>query len=192
MWYIIIVAVFLGIGYLTAKAILLNNVFKRKKPSEHPELLIGYDYRDIAFKNKQGKTLRGWFIKANINPYNKTLMILHEWLGSRLTIIEQIKFFLDNGYHVLTYDQRSHGDSDNQMITYGLEEGEDLSCALAYAKTIDDINMNMLGAVGYNMGGCAMVCAPDNEQGQVFKAMVLEGIDAHAYEAAYKMINKKL
>ncbi len=192
MWYIIIIALFLGISYLTARALLLNDLFKKRKPSEYTDLLAGYDYRDIAFKNKQGKLLRGWFIKANINPNNKTLIVLHERLWSRLTIIEQIKFFLDSGYHVFTYDQRSHGDSECQIITYGLEEGDDLSCAIAYAKTIVDINQDLLWAIGYNMGGCAMVCAPDHEQWQVFKAMVLEGIDAHAYEVANKMLNKKL
>lgn len=192
MWYIIIIALFLGISYLTARALLLNDLFKKKKPSDYTQVLAGYDYRDIAFKNKQGKTLRGRFIKANTNHDNKTLVVLHERLGSRLTIIEQIKFFLDNGYHVFTYDQRSHGDSDSQVITYGLEEWDDLSCAIAYAKTLIDINPELLWAVGYNMGGCAMVCAPDHEQWPVFRAMVLEGIDAHAYEVANKMLNKKL
>jgi hypothetical protein len=42
------------------------------------------------------------------------------------------------------------------------------------------------------MGGCAMICAPDHEQGPVFKAMVLEGIDAHAYDVGNKMLIAKM
>jgi hypothetical protein len=49
---------FLLISYLVAKALLLNNLFERKKPSDKKEVLDGYDYRDVEFKNKQGKILR--------------------------------------------------------------------------------------------------------------------------------------
>jgi len=191
MLFVFLLLLYLAIAILVARALLRNDILPRKKPSQYPEILDWYKHQNFSFCNKNNKILKGRYIKAANNPSNKTLLLLHERLWSRLTIIDQTKFFVDAWYHVLTYDQRSHGDSDNDLITYGAEEGEDLSCALAFFKTLPDINREQFFAIGFNMGWCAMVCCPDYEQGPVFKAMVLEGIDAHAFDVGNRMIIKK-
>ena len=122
MLVILILLVYLAIAIIVARALIFNDILPHKKPSDNKHLLDDYDIQDFSFSNKNNKTLHGWFIRANNNPDNKTLLVLHEWLGSRLSIIEQIRFFVDHGYNVVTYDQRSHGDSDKDIITYGAEE----------------------------------------------------------------------
>lgn len=162
------------------------------KPRPHPDgsvELEGYEYQDIEFRSPDGLTLRGWFVKSQVNPTDKTLFVIPGWLRTRTRIVPQIKFFVDSGYHVFTYDQRSHGASDTGFMTYGPKEGEDLLAAVDYAKTLDHVNAEKLAAVGFSLGAVATIYAAEK---QVFKAVVLEGVFSSSYDMGEALLNKRV
>ena len=191
--YIIISSI--GILYLilllfVGRFLAYNDIFRRKIPDESD--LIGYTYKKIEFKNKENKILRGWFIKSLTNNSNKTLVLLHGWHRNRSRIINHAKMFVDNGYHVILYDQRSHGESDNGLITFGQGESEDLFSCLAYLKTINEINLSKLGAVGFSLGSGGLIYAASSTTNKkLFKAIILEGAFANSYDTGKYMLQNR-
>jgi alpha-beta hydrolase superfamily lysophospholipase len=64
------------------------------------------------------------------------------------------------GYHVLMFDLRNHGESAAQPpVTFGLTEANDLLGAIAYMETRPEMNAKRLGVIGFSMGANALLYA---------------------------------
>lgn len=137
------------------------------------DLIADYDYDEVEFKGLEGNILRAWFLRAENNPSNKTLLLIPGWGHTRKTFLPHIKFFVDAGYNVFTYDQRSHGASEQAPLTFGEKEGKDFLGAIEHLKTRGDVNMNQLGIMGESLGGGAVLHAID--QTRMIRAIVFEG-----------------
>lgn len=162
------------------------------RPRPHPDgsqELKGYDYQDIEFRSRDNLTLRGWFIKSKNNPSGRTLFVIPGWTRTRTRYLPQMKLFVDSGFHVFTYDQRSHGASDTGFMTYGPREGADLLAAVEYTKTMEDVNKEKLAAVGFSLGAAATIYAAES---QIFKAVVLEGVFASSYDMGEAILAKRV
>ena len=62
--------------------------------------------------------------------------------------------FLDNGWNVVLYDQRAHGDNTAQSVTFGLYECTDLEEVVDF---VNEKSQNTLvGALGQSMGGATV------------------------------------
>lgn len=175
---------------LVGRFLAYNDVFKRKIPDE--SILNGYDFENIEFSTKEKITLRGWFIKGVNNTNGKTLILLHGWHRNRERIIKNAKLFVDNGFNVVMYDQRSHGASDNALITFGKGEAKDLLACIEYLKTIDGINMSKIGAVGFSLGSGGLIYAAASTSEPIFKAIVLEGAYANSFDTGLFMLQNKI
>jgi dipeptidyl aminopeptidase/acylaminoacyl peptidase len=147
---------YLLVTLIIGRYLLYQDIFPRRIPNGKTEL-VGYEYEDIEFKGFDGITLRGWFIKSSKNLSNKTIFLLPGWTRVRSKYINQIKFFVDSGFHVFTYDQRSHGASDTGLETYGPDEAKDLLEAIKYAGTFDYFDRNKIAAVGFSLGAFAII-----------------------------------
>lgn len=186
----ILLGLYLIIALIIGRQLVFNDVFPKEKPDKS-DILNEYDFQHIEFLNPQKRKLRGWFIKSKNNPTNKTLIILHGWTRTRLTYVEQIKFFADSGYHVLAYDQISHGNSEKGLITFGESEGLDLLEAVNFLKTIPVVNQQKIGVVGFSLGTAAAIFAIACSEEKVFKAAVLEGAFANSYDVGEYMLVSK-
>jgi len=136
-------------------------------------LIKDYDYDDVEFKGSENNILRGWFIRAKSNPSQKVLVLIPGWGHTRKTFLPHIELFINAGYNVFTYDQRSHGASDNAPLTFGEKEGADYVCAMQYLQTREDVNINHIGIIGESLGGGAVVHGIDKTP--MIKAFVFEG-----------------
>ena len=179
-----IVAMLIIGRYLT----YLDLFLPRECPDGSRELR-GYEYEDIEFKSYDNLSLRGWFIKSESNPTGKTVFIIPGWTRNRTRYLSQIKFFVDSGFHVLTYDQRSHGASDTGVVTFGPKEGLDLLNVIEYAKNLECVNEEKLVAVGFSLGAISVIYAAEK---QVFKAVVLEGVFANSYDMGEAILIDKV
>jgi uncharacterized protein len=166
-----------------------NDLFKRKIPNK--SILNGFDYEEIKFTTTEGITLRGWFIKGENNPTHRTLILLHGWHHDRERFIKHAKLFAENGFNVVIYDQRSHGESDNALITFGKGEGKDLLSCLEFLKKKDYINMSQLGAIGFSLGSGGLIYATSSTPESIFKAIILEGAYANSYDVGLFMLQNK-
>jgi uncharacterized protein len=183
--FLFLLALYVAAVLIIGRQLMYNDVRPRKKPSEKE--LNEYEYTSVEFPGFDGIILRGWFVKSPNNPQNKTIFLLHGWGRSRLRYVSQIKFFVDCGYHVFAYDQRSHGASDTGLVTYGPNEAKDLLQAIEYAERFEYFNKEKIAAVGFSVGASAITYAATN---QVFRAVVLEGIFATSFDVGYEVLSQ--
>ena len=81
-------------------------------------------------------------------------------------------FLAQSGYGVLLYDARSHGNSQGEFTTRGWEEKNDVLGALEYLQRRSDADPNRIGALGYSMGGEAVLRAAF--ESEALRALVLD------------------
>jgi dipeptidyl aminopeptidase/acylaminoacyl peptidase len=187
LFLIVILLVYILATLVIGRYLLYQDILPRKIPNGKTEL-AGYDYKDIEFKGFDGITLRGWYIKSPNNPSNKIIFLLPGWTRVRSKYLDQIKFFVDSGFHVFTYDQRSHGASDTGLETYGPDEAKDLLEAIKYAGAFDSFDKDKIVAVGFSLGAFAIIYAAGN---QAFKAVVLEGVASNSYDVGFELLASK-
>lgn len=185
---IVFLVLYLLVVLVVGRALIFNDVFPRIRPNGVSDLK-GYNYTCIDFQGYDGTRLKGWFIRSKNNISGKTVLLLHGWRRGRSRYIDQINFFVDSGFHVLTYDQRGHGESQTKMITFGPDEAKDIFEAIKYAKSsCEGFNEELLVAVGFSLGASACVYAA---RAQIFKVIILEGIFASSFDVGYEVLFRK-
>ena len=86
---------------------------------------------------------------------NDTVIMVHGLGGNRMTIYPVAQVFLENGYNVLAYDQRSSGENHAPLTTFGYLEKFDLAdCARAVKDWAPE---KKLGVWGTSFGGVTSV-----------------------------------
>jgi uncharacterized protein len=84
-------------------------------------------HENVAFESG-GVKLAGWAFRAQ--PASRGwLVYLHGIADNRQSGIGFAQRFVPQGYDVLMYDSRAHGDSTGEAVTYGVREKEDLQKA---------------------------------------------------------------
>lgn len=96
--------------------------FKSKYQIETVELTSTFDGHSLPFD----------LITAEGNE--NIVVMVHGMMGNRLTNYPTAEIFLENGYNVITYDQRSSGENLAQRSTFGFWEKFDLIDCISYAK----------------------------------------------------------
>ncbi|MFN2364363.1 MAG: alpha/beta hydrolase [Halarsenatibacteraceae bacterium] len=92
------------------------------------------------------------YILADDNKNNDTVILVHGLGGNRVAVYPQARMFLENGYNVLAYDQRSSGENMAEHNTFGYLESNDLKDSVNYVREIIDNNLK-LGVWGNSFGG---------------------------------------
>jgi pimeloyl-ACP methyl ester carboxylesterase len=139
---------------------------------------LGLDYDEIQFPAQDGVRISGWFIPA-ANELRKgaTIVLIHGWPWNRLGEVAddlfseitgeqpvdllRLGFALhQDGYNVLMYDMRNHGESAAAPpVAFGQEEAKDLLGALAYLNARADVAPNRIGVIGFSMGANSLLYA---------------------------------
>lgn len=83
-----------------------------------------------------------------------SVVLAHGLNGNRITGYPVARMFLDNGYNVLTYDQRNSGESEAEYMTIGLWESKDLKDCVQYLRDMDEDQI--IGAWGASIGGATV------------------------------------
>jgi len=149
----------------------------RRAPLHATPAAVGLGYEDVRFASVDGLDLRGWFVPSASAEPGPVVVFLHGWLWNRLgnlggqvPIADKDVEFLpatralhDEGYHVLLFDLRNHGESARKLpITYGPNEALDYRGALAYVRSRADVDPARIGVLGCSMGAnAALYGTPD-------------------------------
>lgn len=134
-------------------------------------------YEDVSFTTSDGLTLRGWYIPSN----NRAAVIIIHPIGSnRIGVLEVAEVLARNGYGVLLFDLRAHGESDGEVLPFGGNEAEDVRGAADYVQTRPDVDPNRLGAMGLSLG--AQVSILGAASTNAIKAVVADSPCCTAFE----------
>jgi pimeloyl-ACP methyl ester carboxylesterase len=101
------------------------------------------------------------FKPASASSSNKVPMIFHShgWGGSRTTSVDSFADWLNDGFGVLSFDQRGHGESDvPARVEDPNYEGQDVRALISFVASLDWVQLDgpgdpVLGAIGGSYGG---------------------------------------
>ncbi|MFL0267615.1 alpha/beta hydrolase [Candidatus Clostridium radicumherbarum] len=80
---------------------------------------------DVSVGSRNNYRLYGTYL-VNPTPTKNTIILLHDFSGSRYSSLKYIDMYLDKGFNVLIYDSRNHGKTGGSNITFGFAEKFDL------------------------------------------------------------------
>jgi len=119
---------------------------------------IGLAYEDVRFTTDDGVTLSGWLVRAG-RETRAAVVLMHGFSWHRLPWLAGFVPWLRERYHVLQFDFRGHGGSDDAPITLGTLEQRDVAAAVRF---LEGRGFGPIALMGISMGGSvAIMAAPD-------------------------------
>lgn len=108
---------------------------------------------ELKIKSNYGYDIEGWILN---NKSDKTIIISHGVTVSRLTSLKYVEMFKKRNWNVVLFDQRSHGSSGGENVSYGYFEKEDLKKVVDFTK--DKFGEDTtIGIHGESMGAAIML-----------------------------------
>lgn len=119
---------------------------------------IGLAYEDVRFTCDDGVTLAGWLVPA-ARETRAAVVLMHGFSWHRLPWLAGFVPWLQRRYHVLQFDFRGHGGSDDALISLGTLEERDVAAAVRF---LEGRGLGPIALMGISMGGSvAIMAAPD-------------------------------
>jgi len=115
-----------GLGLLAASGIVLCEATIRvpRRPLR-PIEIPGSRRRDVEIRAADGAVLRGWLFVPD-RPNGSFVIALHGISDTRMGVLGLARLFAANHYAILTADNRGHGESGGDLVTYGIREADDV------------------------------------------------------------------
>ena len=141
------------------------------------------DYENVAFKASDGVTLSGWLIKggtdkviiqshfgvqsskAGYTPKGKGMMKMWD---TDISYLNHAKYLVQQGYSILMYDFRNHGESGSgtcPWVSWGPEEHKDVIAAVDFISNHPKYGGCKIGLLSICMGAAASTYAFGKENG---------------------------
>lgn len=176
--YIIIVLIslaiiYLLIGYFLSSIILfLNRQPVPKNPGDY-----GMNFENVEFKASDGVNLKGWLIPGSLGKlviithvggltkYGSTMKYknISKLYNKEIEFLKTASHLHKNGYWVLMFDFRNHGESDRSpnggKTGVGLEEYKDVVAAMQYIRNQTDLKDMKVAFVSFCMGANSTIIA---------------------------------
>jgi pimeloyl-ACP methyl ester carboxylesterase len=149
-------AAILFIGILAFFGIL---VYKAVHPaaipeSVHPSLYL-LPSLEVTFPSSNGLDISGWWIPGLKGAPG--IVLVPGYGMSRSEVLSLAAVLHENGFNLLTYDQRGNG--SRKSSTLGLYETDDLLSAIKFLKSRPESNRSRLGVWGVDVGAFAALKA---------------------------------
>lgn len=130
-----------------------------------------HNAQKVNIKSYDGLQLAGLWLPAE-NPKG-TILLAHGYRSTKLVDFSLVlDFYHHYGMNILMPDQRSHGDSQGKIITFGVKESRDMQCWIAYHnKTYGDYPLILSGL---SMGASTMLFLADKDLPKNVKGIIAD------------------
>lgn len=175
-------AVMLGILVLLASAAVWRVRSSTMPPIAEPARIdfasMGVEFEELRFRSPDGIELSGWWIAGE---QSETPVILcHDRRERKDRLIHLALDLHRNGFPVLLFDFRGHGNSQAAASTYGIHEKRDVLAAVdLLQERLPDARR--IGVYGVGMGAQAAVLAAVDRP--VLKVLVLDRLEPEPHAA---------
>ncbi len=107
--------------------------------------------------------LAGWYIPAasGAPPSAPTVILAHGWSSNKSAMLDRAAILHDD-YHLLLFDFRNHGQSEDEQTTQGVREARDLEAMLDWLEASK--GPDRIGVYGVSMGGASALAAADRDE----------------------------
>ncbi len=140
---------------------LVYNGSARSVPNASIATQAGIPTQDVSFTASDGVRLRGWLAIAN--PHAATVILVHGFKATRVSMLPWARFLYAAGYNVLLFDDRGCGQSDGWGIGLGATEPNDVIGAVRYLESRSDLTNKRYGALGVSLGAGVVLLAAARE-----------------------------
>lgn len=110
-----------------------NDEEHKRKIKEGREWFESCSKEDVFIKSYDGLNLHAYFVKTD-TPSDKIMIMFHGYRSSYKDFSCAFQYYSGLGFDMLVVDQRSHGQSEGKIISYGVKERFDVVSWLEYAK----------------------------------------------------------
>ncbi|MBN2103689.1 alpha/beta hydrolase [bacterium] len=151
-------------------------IYPRRQPLVKNPADYGMPYEDVEFITQDSVTLKAWWIPGDDE---KIIVMTHPMPFTRygfspkhqgffkvtkleVELLKTVRHLHDQGYNVLTFDFRNHGESaegDGGVCCVGLNEWQDVAGALDYIAGQPDLSSMPVAFVSHCMGANATIIA---------------------------------
>lgn len=117
------------------------------------------DYKDINLTKREGNfdsdgnQLRYYIYENNNISKKEFIVFCHGWGAGHIQYMEEIAFFVKQGYQVFTYDVRGCLNSKGEAIESFSSALRDLHNALLFIETLKEFDDKTILLYGHSMGG---------------------------------------
>lgn len=151
-----------------------------------PGSMFGWAHEDVSFPATDGTPLRGWWIPASRSaltdgrhpgpPWGaRTVILCHGFGADKAADLRLARDLVPNGYNVLAFDFRAHGESGGQFTTFGDLERRDVLGAVRWARANHPAQTRKIFGLGESMGAAALISAAADAgaEGQAIDAVAV-------------------
>lgn len=121
----------------------------------------GATFENVTFTSSDGNQLSGWYLPSR--DKRVTIIMTHGMFRSRYEMLERGVALWREGYGVLLYDLRRHGQSRAEFSTIGFNERHDVTAALTFMR--ERAPENKIVLMGVSMGAAATLLAAAENTG---------------------------
>lgn len=191
---IIISFLILIIGFKRSKKLEMvpigNKLFKKYVPemAEEKAWFLSQDYQEFTISSSDGIKLVAKYL-AHKNPKG-TLLLMHGHRGSGLRDFSCIiKFYYSLGYNLLLPDQRAHGKSGGNYITFGIKERFDCYQWIKYINSNLDNNLPIF-LDGVSLGATTVLMTLGFDLPSNVKGVIADSGFTSPFEIIRHVLNK--
>jgi fermentation-respiration switch protein FrsA (DUF1100 family) len=131
----------------------------KRPPMGGTPLDYGWVYQEVTLTTVDGVELSGWYIPGT-RP--AAVIVVHGLFAHKQYSLPIGSMLARYGYHVLLIDLRAHGASQGDKVTFGYHESLDIQAAVDFLQ--EKSNIEQIGAVGYSLGGAAVIRAATTDE----------------------------
>ncbi len=114
-------------------------------------------FEEVRLPLESGESLAAWWIPGQTG--RPTLVLVHGWSRNRERMLRHIRQLHAQGYHLLAFDARNHGDSDRIPHPTVWTFTEDTCAAVRYLENQQPQAAQQIGILGLSIGGGAAINA---------------------------------
>jgi len=144
-----------AVAYLGISLKYAEGVTKvERKPLARIPAYVAPVHQDVSFRSSDGLLLRGWWF-ASPSPRARAAVLVHGKDQNRIVgALDRIaRALLVNGYGVLMFDLRGHGESEGLRWGLGQHEPKDILAAVEFAAARAGVGRERVALIGESMGG---------------------------------------
>ncbi len=111
---------------------------------------------NVHFQSRDGLRLAGSFFPGTNGA---TIILTHGRGGNRTWMLPHANYLHRDGFSILTFDFRYHGESEGNESTFGAKEAVDIEGAVLYLTKRPDVDSERIGVQGISLGAVSAILA---------------------------------
>ena len=150
-----------------------HEIKRRRLIEKQVKRLEGYDHQKFFIQSSQNKyNIETLHIKSKIET-NKLIILVHGLRRSYYDLLPLAFRYLEDGYHVMLYNQRQSGLTGGTTSTFGLYEKFDLEEVATVARRV--YKRGTIGIHGFSMGAATAIMQSElNEKNNLVDFYILD------------------